>query len=47
VAIGGRVKTVDGDNVCVVDDDNQVECLTYFLLSWITFIFSVDCKYAK
>ena len=25
VAIGGHVKTVDGDNVCLVDDDNKVD----------------------
>jgi len=24
VAIGARVKSVDGDNICLIDDDNQV-----------------------
>jgi len=24
VAIGARVKSVDGENICLVDDDNQV-----------------------
>jgi len=23
VAIGARVKSVDGDNICLIDDDNQ------------------------
>jgi len=24
VAIGAQVKSVDGDNICLIDDDNQV-----------------------
>ena len=27
VSIGARVKSVDGENICLIDDDNQVSQL--------------------
>jgi len=30
VAIGARVKAVDGENICLVDDDNKVACRLFY-----------------
>ena len=33
VAIGARVKSVEGDNICLVDDDDQVSRLIVLITS--------------
>jgi len=36
VAIGARVKSIDGENICLIDDDNQVSLtLAYLALAYM------------
>jgi len=32
VSIGARVKSVDGDNICLVDDDNKVTYYCFIIM---------------
>jgi len=43
VAIGARVKSIDGENICLVDDDNQVNHSFLLAVSsvFVTFYFSL------
>lgn len=41
VAIGARVKSVDGENICLIDDDNRVSHLFLLFTSTEFIIFTI------